>query len=51
MTTNRLLLVAALVLFILAALVCFGMIASWTIATALGLGFTGLGCWVGAALA
>lgn len=50
MTVNRLLLFAALVLFILSALALFTIISAWSVPTALGLAVTGLGCWVAAGL-
>jgi hypothetical protein len=49
-TFNRLLLVAALVLFIIAALGFFAVFSGMTIATALGLTVSGLACWVAAGL-
>lgn len=48
---NRLLVVAALVLFIVAALELFGVITGESLSTELGLVAAGLACWVAAALA
>jgi heme A synthase len=49
-TVNRLLLVAALVLFVIAALGFFAVFSGMTIATALGLTAAGLACWAASAL-
>lgn len=51
LNVNRLLLIAALVLFIIAALAFFAVFTGITTATALGLIASGLACWVAASLA
>lgn len=51
MTLNRLLLIAALVLFTIGALLAFGVFGHATLATLIGLGLAGLACWVAAGLA
>lgn len=48
---NRLLLIAALVLFIIGALLAFGVVGHATLGTLLGLGLAGLACWVAAGIA
>ncbi len=51
MTLNRLLLIAALVLFAIGALLAFGAFGTATVADLIGLGLAGLACWVASALA
>ncbi len=48
--TNRLFLVAALVLFIIGALLAFSVFGHATVADLIGLGLAGLACWVASAL-
>ncbi len=50
LTVGKLLLLAALVLFILAALGLFAIITGWTLETELGMVAAGLACWVAASL-
>jgi Sec-independent protein secretion pathway component TatC len=50
MTVNRLLLVAALVLFVLGAVLAFGVVGSASLAQVLGLACAGLACWVASLL-
>jgi hypothetical protein len=49
-TLDRVLLVAGLVLFIIAALLAFSVIGAVSLATVLGLIAVGLACWIAAAL-
>jgi hypothetical protein len=47
---NRVLLIGALVLFIIGALLAFGVFGTATLGTIIGLGLLGLACWVAAGL-
>lgn len=49
-TLDRVLLVAGLVLFIIAALLAFSVIGAASLASVLGLIAAGLACWIAAAL-